>query len=79
MPRVSEEGADSMQYLLGQITQGMETVEKAVDALSKDLSQNYVRKSDFELVKKIVYGFVGLILLAFGGGVVALIIPKAGG
>ena len=40
----------------------------------KDILKNYVRKSDFEPVKNLVYGLVSIVLIAVASGIVALVI-----
>ena len=40
----------------------------------KTLKFSYVRKEEFEPVKRLVYGLVGLILISVGGAVIALVL-----
>jgi hypothetical protein len=37
--------------------------------------QNYVKRTEFEPVQRIVYGLVALFLMAVAGGIIALVIP----
>lgn len=43
-------------------------------ALKKNLEANFVSKSEFEPVRKIVYGLVGLLLTMVAGAVFALVL-----
>jgi tetrahydromethanopterin S-methyltransferase subunit B len=58
-------------------------VEQKVDTLIDEmkgvkdcLEKKYVRKDVFEPVKNIVYGFVGLILIAVAGALISLVVMK---
>ena len=42
----------------------------------KNLSSNYVTKAEFEPVRKLVYGVVGLILVAVVGTVLAIALTQ---
>jgi hypothetical protein len=42
--------------------------------LKKDLKENYVTKTEFSNVKVVVYGLISLILMAFGGAIVNLVL-----
>ena len=39
-----------------------------------EILKHYVRKSDFEPVRNLVYGMVGLILVAFASALIVLVI-----
>lgn len=51
-------------------------VRKAVDSLNDKIDNNYVTKEEFKTVKQIVYGFVGLILIAVVGAIMTLVLRK---
>lgn len=51
-------------------------VRKAVDTLTDKIDANYVTKEQFEPIQKIVYGLVGLILIAVVGALMTLILRK---
>lgn len=40
----------------------------------KTLKNSYVRKEEFEPVKRLVYGLVGLILISVVGSIIALVL-----
>jgi len=42
----------------------------------REASGKYVRREEFDPVQRLVYGMVGVILLAFLGAIVALVITK---
>jgi len=49
-------------------------IKNGVDDLKKLISEQYVLKSDFDPIKKIVYGMTGLILTAVVIAVISLVI-----
>lgn len=51
-------------------------VRKAVDSLNEKIDNNYVTKEMFEPIQKIVYGLVGLILIAVVGALMTLVLRK---
>lgn len=51
-------------------------VRKAVDVLNEKIDHNYVTKAEFEPIRKLVYGLVGLILIAVVGAVMTLVLRK---
>jgi hypothetical protein len=51
-------------------------VRKAVDNLNDKIDSNYVTKEMFAPIQKIVYGLVGLILIAVVGAIMTLILRK---
>ncbi len=54
------------------------SIETSMGGMSKNVSDGYVTKIEFEPIKKLVYGVVGLILLTFMGALVTYFInvPK---
>lgn len=52
-------------------------IKQTLEKLSTNLEANYVRKEEFQPVKQLVYGLVGLILTSVIGALLALVvIPK---
>lgn len=51
-----------------------ENVDNKFDDMYESIEKNYTTKGDFEPIKKLVYGFVGFILLSVGGMFIALLI-----
>ena len=47
---------------------------KRVDDINEILKDHYVTQDQFEPIKKIVYGMVATILVAFIGAVIALVV-----
>lgn len=46
---------------------------KEIDSLNELIDKDYIKKTEFEPIKKIVYGFVGFLLLSLGGMFIALL------
>lgn len=64
---------------LALLKQDVGYIKAAIDELKDALAANsltYVSRSDFDPVKNIVYGLVGLILIGVVGAVVSLVIIK---
>ena len=49
-------------------------IKEKLNAVDNKVSSHYVSKEEFEPIKKIVYGMVGLILVAVVGALVALVV-----
>ena len=60
------------------INEGMrkdiEFIKDNLKEINNKLDQKYVTHDEFRPIQKIVYGLVGTVLLAFLGGVIALIL-----
>lgn len=55
---------------------GMKNLVSEFETFKVETNNIYVTKMELEPIRKIVYGMVGLILTAFGIGLVALVINK---
>lgn len=53
------------------IAKTVDRTEKSVDALRKEIQDNYVRNERFEPVKLLTFGTAGLILTAVIGAIVS--------
>lgn len=51
-------------------------IKKSIDDLTAKVDHNYVTKDQFEPVRKIVYGLVGLILVSVVGALMTLVVTK---
>ena len=49
-------------------------IMQSVKDIKQDLEKNYVTRMEFDPVKKIIYGLVGIILVAVVGAVIALVV-----
>lgn len=49
-------------------------IKEKLNAVDTKVSTHYISKEEFEPIKKIVYGMVGLILVAVVGALVALVV-----
>lgn len=69
----------SLAELLARIDERTKGIKETVDSFQKKLDEvpeNYVSLEAFRPVQRIVYGAVGLILLAVFGALLALVIIK---
>ena len=49
---------------------------RRIETVEKDLQENYISRQEFNPIQKIVYGVVGLILVAVAGAVLALVMAQ---
>jgi len=56
------------------IAKDMAQVKETVKDIKSKLDADYVTRTEFEIVQKIVYGMVGVVLLGVLGAVIKLII-----
>jgi len=56
------------------IAKDMAQVKETVRDIKSKLDADYVTRTEFEIVQKIVYGMVGVVLLGVLGAVIKLII-----
>lgn len=70
MPRVSDETK------LAVIQNDLAYIKEKLTSVETKVSSNYVSKEEFDPVKKIVYGLVGLILVAVVGALISLVVRK---
>lgn len=65
-----------IQNDVGYLNKRFDSFEKKLDSVDEKLNSHYVSKEEFEPIKKVVYGLVGLILIAVAGAVVSLVITN---
>lgn len=58
---------ESLKNILSSIKETQEDVKKINSEIHDEMEEKYVRKNDFDPVKRLVFGFVGAALFAFGG------------
>jgi len=51
-------------------------IKEKVKSIETQIASNYVTKEEFDPIKRIVYGMVTIILVAFVGAIVALVVKK---
>lgn len=68
MPRESNETK------LAVIQNDITYIKDKLNSVDTKVSSHYVSKEEFEPIKKIVYGLVGLILVAVVGALVSLVV-----
>lgn len=74
--RMSEAKKETPEAVLARIDERTKTTEEKITHIEEKLDSNYVTKDEFRPVKQLVYGFVGVVLLAVVGALVALVIIK---
>ena len=62
------------EKLLNDMAKDIIYIRRDVDKIIAQLDKDYVTKDQFEPIRKIVYGLVGTILIAFLGAVIAVVI-----
>lgn len=66
--------SDETQLAL--LQQDVAYIKTAVEKIDTKVSSHYVSRDEFEPIKKIVYGLVGLILVAVVGALVSLVVRQ---
>jgi thiosulfate reductase cytochrome b subunit len=64
------------QTKLAVLGNDIQYIKDMVKEIRMTLDGEYVRKSEFEPVQRIVYGLVGLVLVTVIGGILSLVIGK---
>lgn len=59
-----------LEYIKGEVGD----VKNEMGSLRKDIREGYTSKTEFEPVQRLVYGMVGIILVAVVGALIALVI-----
>lgn len=68
---------ESQETKIALIAKDIGYMKDKLEDVDNKLSSHYVSKEEFEPVKKIVYGLVGLILVAVMGAVVSLVVRSS--
>lgn len=66
----------SDEIKLAVLQNDMAYVKNKLDSIDEKVGSRYVSKEEFEPIKKIVYGLVGLILIAVVGALVSLVLGQ---
>lgn len=64
---------ESLEIKLARIDERTRQTQNVIKEIKEKLDKNYVTQDEFRPVRSIVYGLVGLILTAFAGGIVAMV------
>lgn len=65
---------DTSDTKIALIQQDISYMKDKLDNVDLKISTHYVSREEFEPIKKIVYGMVGLILVAVVGALVSLVV-----
>ena len=65
---------ESERTKIALIQQDISYMKDKLDGVDQKISTHYVSREEFEPIKKIVYGMVGLILVAVVGALVSLVV-----
>ena len=71
---MADERRRSSDRELGIIITKLSNVEKDIDEIKTEMKKCYVSKEEFNPIKRLVYGAVGVILTAVLGAIVAFVI-----
>lgn len=69
-----EDNKQSTETTLALIKQKLDSLGEKIDKIDKSLECDYVTQDQFDPIKRIVYGMVGVILLGVVAALFALII-----
>lgn len=59
---------------IGYVRRSIDAANESITTLDKKISSSYVTVERFQLVEKLVYGLVGLILIAVVGAIMTLVL-----
>jgi hypothetical protein len=65
---------DTSDTKIALIQQDISYMKDKLDGVDAKISTHYVSREEFEPIKKIVYGMVGLVLVAVVGALVSLVV-----
>jgi hypothetical protein len=65
-----------LRYDIGMVSESVKYIKEKVEKIEEKLEKDYVTQEAFAPVKNVVYGLVGLILVAVIVAVLALVIRK---
>lgn len=75
MRKKSDEMAE-LKSLLARLDERSVNVERSIEEIKEKLETGYVGREEFKPIRLVVYGLVGVILVAFVTGVIALLTTK---
>ena len=61
---------------MGQLVEKVSNIDIKTDRIEQKLEMHYVTQDQFEPVKRIVYGLVGVVLLTVAAAIMAIILKK---
>lgn len=64
--------------LLARIDERTKSLQDDMSSVKATLSNNYITRAEFDPVKRVVYGGVGLVLVAVLGALIALVVVGRG-
>lgn len=67
---------ESQETRIALIAKDVSYMKEKLDEVDGKLNSHYVTKEEFEPIKKVVYGLVGIILVAVVGAVVSLVLTS---
>jgi hypothetical protein len=69
-------GDESMETKVAVLVNKVDYMSHTLDRVESKVTTGYVSKEEFEPIKRIVYGLVGLILVAVVGALLSLVVVK---
>lgn len=74
---MADKSEKNNDVILAVIQNDMVYMKEGINTINEKLSRGYVTKEEFEPIKKVVYGLVGLILTSVLGALVAIVVNGA--
>lgn len=65
---------ESIETCMALIKRDLSYIKEKVEKIEREVEGNYVTKTEFQPIKQIVYGMVGIVLVAVIGGLLTLIL-----
>lgn len=70
---MSDQGSDA-----GSVATNIEWIKKSLAKIESEMDGKYVTQDQFEPIKKVVYGLVGLVLFMVGAAVIGFVVIQSG-
>lgn len=64
----------SQEVIAAEMQKDLEYTKKTVENIERKLDSEFVTREEFDPIKKIVYGMVGIVLTSVFAGLVALVV-----
>ncbi len=66
--------SEASETKMALVEQKLDYVKEKVDKIDENVSTHYVSREEFEPIKKLTYGLVGLILASVVGALISLVL-----
>lgn len=69
---------DGLEVKIAVIQNDVDYLKNRVDEIAEKMDEKFVTQTEFDPIRKLVYGLVGLILTAVVGALIAMVVNRSG-